>query len=153
MLGLAFLPPVAAESASAPGGPAGAAASACCGWFGNAGDWGGKSQVSLCIAGATCTSSDHTPVTVSYFSGAPACPSGSYDCVVTTGPLACGYDCTRQPGCGSYSPAPSCCSGWKGGGCANKTYRGCCLPNQIQMPTPVQTDSSEWNVSYGTKVK
>ena len=129
-------------------------ASACCGFFGNARAWGGGggAHFSLCVVGSSCTSTDHTEVSVSYFSGEPSCPSGSYDCVVTTGPLACGYDCHGEDGCGSYSTPPSCCSGYKGGGCQNTKYRGCCLANQIMMPTSIESDSTEWTVSYGNKL-
>ncbi len=155
---LALVPTATAESAGAggaagsSGAPAGAAASACCGYFGNAGDWGGSSHFSMCIAGATCQRADHTQVSVTYFSGDRTCPAGSYDCTVTVGPLACGYNCQGQDGCGAYSPSPSCCSGYVGGGCSNTAFPACCGPTAIMVPTAIQKSSSEWTVAYGNKV-
>jgi hypothetical protein len=158
VVAIALIPPATAESAGAGGAagslgaPAGAAANACCGAFGNAADWGGGSHFSLCIAGASCARADHAQVGVTYTSGPITCPSGYYDCVATGGPLACGYDCHGQDGCGSYSPSPSCCSGYVGGGCSNPEFRGCCGPTEIIMPTGIQKISSEWTVAYGNQV-
>ncbi len=127
--------------------------SACCGQFGNAGPWGGYSHFSLCIANATCGGGNHVPVTVTYFSGDRSCPSGSYDCVATAGDLGSGYDCHGDSDCGGYSPAPTCCAGYKGNPQASTEFRGCCLPNEIRMPTAIQNASSEWVIGYGYKFK
>ena len=141
---------VQAPSAMSAGGNA----MACCGQLGNAGPWGGGSHFSLCIAGATCGGGNHTQVGVTYFSGDRTCPSGYYDCAVKVGPLACGYSCQGDSDCGGYSPSPSCCSGYKTGtGCSNTEFRGCCGPNEIRVPSSIQSSSSEWIVSYGNKFK
>jgi hypothetical protein len=134
---------------------------ACCGSLGNAGPWGGGTHFSLCVRAASCSASSHTQVAVTYFDGAPSCPSGSYDCAVTANIECCTYSCAGSPDCSASSPSPSCCSGYCGGGSATPNAacgssveaRGCCLPNEIRVPSSLRTAPAEWVVGYGYKVK
>jgi MYXO-CTERM domain-containing protein len=138
---------------------AAAPTTACCGSFNNAGAWGGANQFSFCVVGASCKDASHTQVSVSYFDGEPNCPVGSHDCLVNAHIECCGWDCSSAPECSSYSPAVSCCTGYCGPStgsaitCGGETEgRGCCLDEEIRVPSAMMGAPPEWLVSYGDQV-
>jgi hypothetical protein len=152
-----------APAAASAGFYTGGGDTACCGAVGNAGPWGGADQFSFCIRGATCTDPSHTMVTITRFDGDRVCPVGSYDCAVTAMTVCCdGSGLSDPENCSDYSVLPSVCGGYCGPGqsmtpadesCSPAVQvLGCCLPNEIQVPSSFTDNRNELTVSYGYEV-
>jgi hypothetical protein len=100
---------------------------------------------------------------VTYVDGVPSCPAGSYDCAVAAYNQCCAFNCSYyRDECGGFSPSPSCCSGYCGGPSGNASplcvsrpvqVRGCCLVNEIRIPTSLRGAAGDWLVSYGYPIK